>query len=100
MSKQPAAAVVAQLKLAGAEDDVPADRVGASTHGTGGFGGAVIGMDTYLGKVVAEAGFEEAARSKVERMAGRAEDFVYERRSRPAFKRGLAGKRLTGKRGA
>src|SRR5260370_29750512 len=64
-----------------AEDYVRADCVRAGVDCFRRFRGPRIGVHSHPTEVVSKARFEECARRRVERLAGRTQDFVHNRRS-------------------
>ena len=65
-----------RLVLLMREDDIAAHRVGQSIHRTGRFRCPGIRMDAHPAKILAEAGFHETARSRVERLSRRLQYFM------------------------
>jgi len=74
------------------ENDVPPYRVSQRIHRPRRLGSYPVGMHPHPAEVVAEARLHESARVRVERLAGRAQHLVHDRRHRGSLRlaRGMA----------
>ena len=82
--EQLAAARAAGRVLTGREDDVRAGSVGRGIDGASRCRGALVGVNTNVAEVVAEAAFEVGASLTIERRSRRAQHVVNNRRRRVA----------------